>query len=168
MYKHILIPTDGSPLSQKAIEEAVSLAKALGAKVTGVNVVAEFGAAEAHLGFLRAYREGWTMPGTPPDQASQFPASAEEHLEQARGIAEYRLSAVESAAGDQGVECNCVYKIHDEPYEAIIETAKEQGCDLIAMASHGWRGARGLVLGSETNKVITHSSVPVLVLRYTR
>lgn len=166
MYKHILIPTDGSPLSKKAIEEAVSLAKALGAKVTGVNVVAEFGAAEAHLDFLRAYGEGWTMPGTPPNQSSGLPASADEHLEQARGIAEYRLNAVESAARDQGVECNCVYKIHGDAYEAIVDTAREQGCDLIAMASHGWRGAKGLVIGSETQKVITHSKLPVLVLRY--
>lgn len=166
MYKHILIPTDGSPLSKKAIQDAVSLAKSLGAKVTGINVVPEFGSAEAHRDFLRAYGDGWTMPGTPAEELSAPPKSGDEHLERARGMADYFLRDVEDAAKRSGVDYKSTFQIHDDPYEAIVQAAKDQGCDLIAMASHGWRGVKGLVLGSETHKVITRSHIPVLVLRY--
>ncbi len=166
MYKHILIPTDGSALSKKAIVDAVALAKSLGAKVLAVNVVPEHGSADAHRDFARAYGDGWTMPGTVEGVPPLPPKSAEEYREHARGVAEYQLKYVENAAKSAGVGYKGTYRISDDPYEAIIATAKEAQCDLIAMASHGWRGVKAAVLGSETQKVITHSHVPVLVLRY--
>ncbi len=167
MYKHILIPTDGSPLSRKAIEEAVSLAKALGGRVTGITVIPEFDTPDAHRDFIRAYGQGWTMPGTLPEGPPPPPATADEHEQRAQGMAAHYLGAIETAANSQDVPYEGVYRIHGHPYEAIIETARNRGCDLIAMASHGWRGVKGIVLGSETHKVITHGTLPVLVLRST-
>ncbi len=166
MYKHILIPTDGSSLSNKAVVDAVALAKSLGARVTAINVVPEHGSADAHRDFVRAYGGGWTMPGSLEGEPPAPPKSAEEYRERAGGMAEYLLKYVEDAAKSAGVAYNGTYRISDDPYEAILATAKEQHCDLIAMASHGWRGVKAAVLGSEAHKVITHSHLPVLVLRY--
>lgn len=166
MYKHILLPIDGSPGSTRAVKEAITLAKTLDASVTCLTVIPEFGAAEAHRDFARAYGEGWTMPGTPTEEPPPLPRSADEHVERARGMAEFRLRPAMSIAKDLGVACTCTHRIGNDPYEAIIRTAQEDGCDLIAMASHGWHGIKAFVLGGETQKVLTHSTLPVLVLRY--
>src|SRR3954454_7228582 len=133
MYHHILIPTDGSPLSASAVENGVALAKALGAKVTVLTVVEAFPV-------LR-------------DAPQSFDAPAE-YTRSAHAEAEPRLTEAEQQAKLVGVPCEKVKVEHGEPYEAIIETAGARGCDLIAMASHGRRGISGLLLGSETMKVL--------------
>jgi nucleotide-binding universal stress UspA family protein len=145
MYKHILIATDGSELAGKAVATGLALAKRLGAAVTGVTV-----------------SEPWTALVT-GEMALGFP-----YQEYERGAAENAariLAAVSEAAKDSGVTCACVHVPDRFPAEAIVECAKEKGCDLIVMASHGRRGLSKLLLGSETTRVLTHASVPVLVCR---
>jgi nucleotide-binding universal stress UspA family protein len=145
MFKHLLVPTDGSPLSEVAIKEGVHLAKSLGARVTGLCV-------------------------TPVQQTvfcdAAIPAEA---LEQAarrwKDQAAKYLAVVEKAAKEAGVACDVAVERNDHPYEAIIRVVEQKGCDLIMMASHGRRGVRALLLGSETQKVLTHSKIPVLVYR---
>jgi nucleotide-binding universal stress UspA family protein len=144
MYHHILIPTDGSPLSDAAVEKGLLLAKSLGAKVTVITVMEPFPA-------LRAVPKS-------------FDAQSE-YSQHAHADAERRLVGAREQAERAGVDCETVKVEHGQPYEAIIETAGARGCDLIAMASHGRRGISALVLGSETMKVLTHSKVPVLVYR---
>ncbi len=146
MYHHILIPTDGSELSEKAIAHGVALAKAHNAKITTVHVTAPF-----HVSAL--------------DPIAVAPNAQEQHLQQIRGLASRHLEVVAEAAKAAGVACETVHVIDDHPFQAIIDTAKSKGCDLIAMASHGRRGIAAIVLGSETLKVLTHTDVPVLVLR---
>jgi nucleotide-binding universal stress UspA family protein len=133
MFKHILIPTDGSELTRKAILSGIALAKAVGAKVTGITV-------------------------TVPSQifADTKPANA---------IAEKYLGQIRNAAAAAGVSCSVIHAEHEQPYQAIIDATKRNDCDLIVMASHGRRGVSALMLGSETVKVLTHSTVPVLVYR---
>ncbi len=127
MHKHILVPTDGSELSNQAVEYAVALAKAVNAKLTVVAVsIPDFSAAIA----------------------------ARNHLEVAKDI----------AAASQ-VACDALHIENAHPYRAIIDTATNCGCDLIVMASHGRSGVAAIVLGSETVKVLTHSAIPVLVVR---
>jgi nucleotide-binding universal stress UspA family protein len=133
MYKHILIPTDGSQLAAQAIPHAIALAKALGAKVTGITVTA-------------------------PSELF-----ADTMLPNSTG--EKYLGQIQEAATAAGVSCRVIHAEHEQPYRAIIDAAKRSGCDLIAMASHGRRGVSALVLGSETVKVLTHSTIPVLVYR---
>jgi nucleotide-binding universal stress UspA family protein len=144
MYKHILIPTDGFPLSAKAIEQGVALAKSLGAKVTGVTVSIPF-----HTFALD--------PLMVSDTRDQYKKDCDDR-------AEKFLGAIRLAAQAAGVPCEVVH-VTAEPYEGIIDTAISKGCDLIFMASHGRKGVSALVLGSETQKVLTHSKVPVLVCR---
>jgi len=144
MYRHILVPTDGSPLSDAAVEKGVLLAKSLGAKVTVLTVVEPFPS-------LRALPQS-------------FDASSE-YRQHAHADAERCLSRAGEQSKRVGVDCEVVKVEHGQPYEAIIGTAGTRGCDLIAMASHGRRGISALVLGSETMKVLTHSKVPVLVYR---
>jgi nucleotide-binding universal stress UspA family protein len=147
MYKHILIPTDGSPLSRKAIREGLKLAKAIGAKVTFFNSPAEYE--------ILVYGEYF-----PPDLITQ-----EEYEERATRNAEKILSAAQKEADAQGVDCSILHQPSRAPWEAIIAAAKKRRCDLIFMASHGRRGLAGMLLGSETTKVLTHSKIPVLVYR---
>ena len=148
MYKHILVSTDGSKLSTKAIRTAVKLAHATGGKVTGVYVIAPFVAA--------AYGEGvMYMPAISPSRYKQI---TEREARKA-------LAAVEIEARTGGVQCSSTMLTADNPWEGIIRAAKTKRADLIVMASHGRRGLAGLVLGSETTKVLTHSTVPVLVCR---
>ena len=148
MYKHILIPTDGSTLSTAAVEQAMSLAKSLGAKVTVLTVVAPF----STLG-LSAYA------------LDQVPNAATDYQQAVQAGAKRRLAEAEQQAQQFGVQCETVVVEHTQPYWAIIETANARGCDLIAMASHGQSGISALLLGSETTKVLTHSKLPVLVYR---
>ena len=145
MYRKILIPTDGSPLSAAAIAQGVALAKSVAAKVVGMTVSAPF-----HTFALD------TMMVT--DTRETYKKDCEERA------AKY-LGAIETAASAVGVPCEVVHVNAEHPYEAIIDTAKTAGCDLIFMASHGRRGASALILGSETVKVLTHSKIPVLVCR---
>jgi nucleotide-binding universal stress UspA family protein len=146
MYRHILIPTDGSELSEKAIAHGVALAKTHGAKITAVHVTAPF-----HVSAL--------------DPITVAQSAAEQHRRRARTLASQHLRVVADAAEVAGVACDTVHATDDYPHRAIIDTAKSKGCDLIAMASHGRRGVSAIVLGSETVKVLTHTSIPVLVLR---
>lgn len=137
MYKHILIPTDGSALSAKAIEQG-------GAKVTGVTVSIPF-----HAFALD--------PMMVADTWEHYKKDCEDRAQQS-------LGAVRLAAEAAGVPCDVVHVTAD-PYEGIIDTAIGRGCDLIYMASHGRKGISALLLGSETQKVLTHSKIPVLVCR---
>ena len=147
MYKHILIPTDGSDLSRKAIQYGIALAKSEGAKVSGVTVTVPF-----HVFAM----DSDTLTDTPASYQKRVAATATKYLAQIKDTA---------AAG--GVTCDVVHVEHEQPYQAIIDTAKSNGCDLIVMASHGRRGVSALVLGSETVKVLTHCTTPVLVYRQT-
>ncbi len=148
MYKHILVSTDGSKLSAKAIRMAVKLADATGAKVTGVYVIPPYVAP--------AYGEGvMYMPAVSPSRYKQI---TEREARKA-------LAAVEIEARTSKVDFATMTLTADNPWEGIIHAAKSKRADLIVMASHGRRGLAGLVLGSETTKVLTHSKVPVLVCR---
>lgn len=147
MFKHILVPTDGSPLSSDTVKRAIAFAKETGAKVTFF-----FAKPDYPVAF---YGEGALIDPTTPDK---FAEMAEQ---QAREI----LSAHEAAAKAEGVACASASSVSDIPYEAIIAGAETAGADLIFMASHGRRGFSGLLLGSETQKVLTHSKIPVLVYR---
>ena len=147
MYKHILIPTDGSELSRRAIAAGVKLAKSVGAKVTG---------------FFAA------PPATPVVYEDFLPVgymTPEQHAQLIEKTAARYLEVIEKAAKAAGVACECVHVTNDFPADAILAAAKKQKCDLIFMASHGRRGLRGVLLGSETQKVLTHSKIPVLVYR---
>ena len=145
MFKHILIPTDGSDLSRKAILYGVQLAKESGAKVTGLTV---------------------TEPYQPAGMDTVFiPMDEGDYEEQSRVLSEKAVEQVKIAAQAAVVPCETNREIHDQPYRAIIDAAHALGCDLIVMASHGRRGISALLLGSETVKVLTHSTIPVLVYR---
>jgi nucleotide-binding universal stress UspA family protein len=147
MFKRILLPNDGSPVSQKAVKQGVAFAKSIGAKVIG------FFAAEDYRALI--YTEY-----VPPSLLSE-----EEFQAQAKKSAEKRLAYIEKTAKAAGVPYEGVYLISVTPWEAIIEGAKKKKCDLIYMGSHGRSGVAGLLLGSQTTKVLTHSKVPVLVYR---
>ena len=145
MFKHILLPTDGSPLSEAAVRRAVQFAKTINARVTGFCVVTA----------LRYV--GWDAEIGP-----EFKKQAEAAVQAA---VTQNLLAIEAAAKEAGVPCDTAWERGDQPYEAIIEAAQTRGCDLIIMASHGRAGVRALLLGSETQKVLTHSKIPVLIYR---
>lgn len=147
MFKHILVPTDGSPLSSETAKRAITFARETGAKVTFF-----FAKPDYPVAF---YGEGALIDPTTPDK---FAEMAEQ---QAREI----LGASEAAAQAEGVVSATISAVSDIPYEAIIAAAETAGADLIFMASHGRRGISGLLLGSETQKVLTHSKIPVLVCR---
>ena len=147
MFKHILVPTDGSKLSFKAAKQAVKLAKSLGARITGFYAAPDLGSTY--------YGDGYIL------RAPSAKAQAEFTQQQARKF----LSAIEVEAEVEKVPCAAFHTLSDSPYEAIIDAAKKKKCDLIVMASHGRRGLSGLVLGSETQKVLMHSKIPVLVCR---
>ncbi len=149
MFKHILLPTDGSRLSGKAVAHAIHVATALGARITALNVVGEY---RLHL-----LDEGYIMPDV------SLLKKRYEEVESA--VAKKILDRVVKSATEAGVECDAIATASDHPYEAIITQARKSGCDLIVMASHGRKGFHGLLLGSETAKVLTHSTIPVLVIR---
>ena len=148
MFKHILVSTDGSKLSGKAIRTAVRLANATGARVTGTFVIAPFVAA--------AYGEG--VMYAPALSPTHYKKITEREARKA-------LAAVEIEARTAGVDYASAMLTADNPWTGIIRAAKSKKCDLIVMASHGRRGLAGLLLGSETAKVLTHSHIPVLVCR---
>jgi len=147
MFKHILVPTDGSELSSDTVKRAVNFAREAGAKITFFYAKPDYPVAY--------YGEGALIDPTTPEKFAQM---AEK---QAQDI----LSAAMREAHAAGVDCAATSAVSDIPYEAIIEASSTAGCDLIFMASHGRRGFSGLLLGSETQKVLTHSKTPVLVYR---
>lgn len=146
MYKHILLPTDGSALSEITIENGLRFAKFAGAKVTGFYVLVE----------------------RPPESFEDYsPASAKlpAHDEISRREAAKYLGAIAEKAKAVGVACETLSMPHASPHQAIIQAATERGCDLIIMASHGRKGVTGELVGSETARVITSCTIPVLVYR---
>jgi nucleotide-binding universal stress UspA family protein len=144
MFKRILVPTDGSEITMKAIDTSIALAKSVGAKLYTISVKEPF-----------PYSAISEMQPTPP----------QEFFDAQERIAAQRVKAVTEACATAGVPCEAhtVEALH--PWEAIIDHAKQMDCDLLVMASHGRRGVSALLLGSETQKVLTHSKVPVLVVR---
>lgn len=148
MFKHILVATDGSKLSDKAVDAAIGLARDLGARLTGFHATEDYPI--------------MPFPEYPVAAGSLTPATwkADEDKRARR-----MLDKVEAKAKKAGVACNTGFSLAMHPYEAILQAAKKAHCDLIVMASHGRRGIQGIVLGSETNKVLTHGKLPVLVVR---
>ena len=149
MYKHILVPTDGSVLSDKAAEAAIKLAQLLGARITAFHAIEPYPLQGAYAA---------EASGVPELQPEIFAQRSEEY-------AKRMLAAVADAAARSNVSCTTGYASSRSSSQAIVETARAQHCDLIVMASHGRRGLEGFLLGSETQKVLTHSSIPVLVYR---
>ena len=147
MFKHILIPTDGSELSAKAIRAGVRLAAEMGARVTAV--YAEEPVRGLHLQNYHALEK---------ELAAEFDRRLRE-------LAERCTAQVEAEAKAAGVPCEPVVVKAESPHEAIVQTARARGCDAIFMASHGHKGLKGLLLGSVTQQVLAHSDVPVLVFR---
>ena len=147
MFKHILVPTDGSTLSLRAAKNAVRLAKVHGARIT-----AFYAAPDYHPNIAGDYMPANFVPLSVFEK--QIKITADKYLDQVK-----KLSAV------GGVACSGMYASSDSPYKAIIKAAKERKCDLIFMASHGRSGIAGMLIGSETNKVLTHCKLPVLVYR---
>jgi nucleotide-binding universal stress UspA family protein len=145
MFTHILLPTDGSPLSEAAMHKGIQFAKSIHATVTGFHAIQPFHIFTWQTEMLEDTRE-------------QFEQGARAH-------AEHCLAVMQQAAAEAGVPCDTVCVTTEHPYEAIIQAAQDNGCDLILMASHGQRGMRGVLLGSETAKVLTHTQIPVLVFR---
>lgn len=148
MFKHILLPTDGSKLSDRAVQRGIEFAKEIRARVTSVHVIPEF---------RMMADESFVLP-TSVDLKRRYD-------KEAKARAEKMLEKIGERAKAAGVKYEGVSVMGDVAYEEIIETAKKRKCDLIMMASHGRRGLSGLLLGSETAKVLTHSKIPVLVVR---
>jgi|SRR3974390_531109 len=146
MYRNILIPTDGSAVAAKAVEHGLSLAKFVGAKVTALIVEAPF-----------------NVYDVPASKTRQMSEAFAQHVEHIKLHATKVLNNIADAAKAAGVAIEMVQLEHEYPYEAIISTAKDKGCDIIVMASHGRSGISAVLLGSVTNKVLTHSKIPVLV-----
>lgn len=144
MYKHLLIPTDGTPLSEYVARHGIQFAREAGAKVTAFYAMPEFTLMPYEVGGLE---------------------TREQFEKNARSKADGILAAVEAIAHQEGVPCDTDTVASDKPYEAIIDAARGHDCDLIFMASHGRKGIAGILLGSETNKVLTHCKLPVLVHR---
>ncbi len=147
MYAHILIPTDGSKHSARAVAHGVAVAKAMGARVSGLFVVP----APTPLVFEGSMPVAYVQP--------------DEHAALSARAAEQYLGFIERAAQQAGVPYAGLTIDGEYPADAILQAAKQHRCDLIVMASHGRRGLAGLLLGSETQKVLTHAKIPVLVCR---
>ena len=145
MYQHVLLPTDGSALSERAARDGVRFAKSLGAQLTVLHITPvaypfefyEYSAADRTVEF----EEFW------------------------KKRAARALDPLERMAHDAGVACTAVHRVADSASEVIINVTAERGCDVVFMASHGRRGVSALLIGSETNKVLTHSSIPIIVWR---
>ena len=148
MYKHILVPTDGSALSAKALKTASELARGMQAKVTALHVIPSY------------------MPPLAEEAAVAYTLyTPQEYRKATEGHAKKMLEKAKAALAQKKVSCDTAFVTDDQPWHAIIKAARTKKCDLIVMASHGRRGLSGLLLGSETHKVLTHSKTPVLVCR---
>jgi nucleotide-binding universal stress UspA family protein len=148
MYKHIMLPIDGSELSFKAVNECFAFAKSIGAKVTALHVVPNV-SINVPVGFTS-------------DLVHQIEKEREEeYMKSGRKM----LADLEARARSNSIECDNLVVPGNNPYEQIISNAEKNDCDLIMMASHGRRGLNAVLLGSETVKVLTHTKIPVLVVR---
>ncbi len=144
MFKHILIPTDGSPLSTEAVKAGIRFCKETGARATVLTITLPF-------------------PNSPlAEYAGATHAMYDAGMKKA---AEERLAVASGIARDAGVACETRTHADWQPFQSIVRTAEDEKCDAIFMASHGRRGLSGLLLGSETQKVLTHSKLPVIVYR---
>lgn len=148
MFRHILIPTDGSKLAAKGIKAGVALAKSLGAKVTGAYVMQPY------------------MPPLYGEAAIYYAGiSPREYEKSARQAARHALEAIEKEARRANVPCSTQVVADARPWQGILKAARGRKCDAIVMASHGRGGMGGLLLGSETQGVLAHSKIPVVVIR---
>ena len=148
MYKHILVPTDGSKLSNAAAKSAAKLAGEVGAKITAVYVI-----------------QPYAPPADPEAIAFYNAYGAKEYAEATKKTAKQAIDKVRAAAAAAKVPVDGVAVTAPAPWRAIVELAGQKKCDLIVMASHGRKGLEALLLGSETQKVLTHTKTPVLVCR---
>lgn len=147
MYHNILIATDGSALAAKAVSHGLELAKSVGAKVTALIVEAPFNVFDI-----------------PESRSRQLSQEFAQHAASIKRHALKVLGDVADAAETVGVTCEAVQVEDDHPYRAIIKIAQDKGCDAIVMASHGRSGISAVLLGSVTNKVLTHTNIPVVVV----
>lgn len=147
MFKHVLVPTDGSPLSEATVARAVSFAKDANARITFFYAQPDFP--------MPIYGEGALIDPTTPEQFAQA----------AQAEAQRIFDKAKKQADDAGVVADVDTLVNEVPYEAIIDAANRHECDLIFMASHGRKGIASLLLGSETQKVLTHTKIPVLIYR---
>ena len=145
MFKHLLLPTDGSPLSEKTIFKGIEFAREIGARITGLHVSPQFHVLTYRAGVLEESRDAYQ-----DDMQAQ---------------ADRYLGFVVKVAAEAGVPCETVCETDDHPYQSIVDVASRRGCDLIVMASHGRRGMASLIMGSETQRVLSHTNIPVLVWR---
>jgi nucleotide-binding universal stress UspA family protein len=145
MFKHILMPTDGTQHSERAVERGIELAKLCGAKVTGIHVMPDHRLLDAG--------DGW------------IETAGEEMEQEARGQAAAFLSFVQRAADAAGVPCQTIIATNSRPVDAIINAANENGCDLIVMTSRFRKGLASLIMGSDATRVLHRSSIPVLIFR---
>ena len=144
MYKRILVPTDGSDITQRAISTAVSLAKLTGAEIFTISVKDPY----------------------PYSAISEMqPTLPQEFLDAQERVATKNVTQVRDACTAAGIACTAHTVESVSVWEAVVDYAKQKDCDLVVMASHGRRGVQALLLGSETNRVLTHSAVPVLVVK---
>lgn len=146
MYTHILIPTDGSELAQNGVDHGLSLAKALGSKVTVITVTEP---AE------RIYGRGWAPAEQDIKKINEQNKEADTRL----------LTTIKATAEDRGIACEAVHEFNSSPASAIVEATERLGCNLVVMSSHGRRGIARVLLGSQTAEVVARSLVPVLVVR---
>lgn len=145
MFKSILIPTDGSELSDQAVRQGLQLAKSLGAKVVAFHVTAPFHVLAASAAALTETRE--------------------QREKRAAEFGKQIFDVIAGMAREAGVACTCQSHSGEHIWQEIIMAAEKHGCDAICMASHGRRGLAGVLMGSETAKVLTHSKIPVVVIR---
>jgi nucleotide-binding universal stress UspA family protein len=156
MFRHILLPTDGSTLSEKAARAGIDFAKSIGAKVTSVHVIPKYQPKASYYPF--------NIEWSPYDDvtASFIEMTPEQYEEYSKAVADNVLSGIRDAAHRAGVRCECIYLNSDHPNEAIISAANNRRCDLIVMASRGPMGV-GALVGSETTRVLSHAAIPVLL-----
>src|SRR3954470_1552050 len=147
MYKNLLVATDGSKLSSKAVTHGIGLAQAVGARLTAFYAAPDYP--------MPAYADGVVYE----------PVSRKEYGKLAAQDSEKILGDVATKAAAAGVPCTTTYAIASAPWEAILDSARKNKCDGIVMASHGRRGVSALLLGSETQKVLTHTKLPVIIVR---
>ena len=148
MYKHILIATDGSDLANKGVEQGLALAEQLHARVTVLSVVEPLETRVAQAAIL----------GGIEDPVARYDQRVDEDMKK-------RFAPIERKAAEHGVGIELFHEVDSSPAEAIVRAAKLRGCDLIVMSSHGRRGIRKLLLGSQTAEVLVHTTTPVLVIR---
>lgn len=145
MYKHILVATDGSDAAERAMRDGFELAKVLGAKISVLTITKPW----------YAVAPGELMVAFPED----------EYLAGVQQLAKTNLETADKIAAEIGVTTETIHLVHDHIYEGIIEVAQKNSCDLIVMGSHGRSGLARIFLGSETQKVLAHTRIPVLVHR---